>query len=204
MARRNDHSREQLQDMAIQATRDIILHQGFEGVSARKVASSIGYTVGTLYQCFDGIPDLVLHANGITLDKLLSYLEQAIDPDSDSSHNIEQVALAYLSFAQKHENLWHAIFKLSLPQQQSLPDWYRLKIEALFLLLANILDHPNCQNPPQETAKAARALWASVHGISILYVGNKLFSEDIATAQELIQSVVRNYMNSWIQPGNAK
>ena len=48
MARRNDHSKEELQSMAIDATRSLISQAGYEGVSARKVANSIGYTVGTL------------------------------------------------------------------------------------------------------------------------------------------------------------
>ena len=52
MARRSDHSREELREMAITAAEQIVVEQGYEGLSARKVAAAIGYTVGTLYLVF--------------------------------------------------------------------------------------------------------------------------------------------------------
>ncbi|MES2985279.1 MAG: hypothetical protein V4735_08845 [Pseudomonadota bacterium] len=48
MARRYDHSKEALQEMAISAGQSIIQSQGFGKFSARKVAAEIGYTVGTV------------------------------------------------------------------------------------------------------------------------------------------------------------
>ena len=49
MARRNDHTRDELKEMAISAGQSIIIHEGFNKFSARKVARNIGYTVGTIY-----------------------------------------------------------------------------------------------------------------------------------------------------------
>ena len=70
MARRSDHSREELREMALSAAEQIVVEQGYEGLSARKVASAIGYTVGTLYLVFENIDDLILNINARTLDRL--------------------------------------------------------------------------------------------------------------------------------------
>ena len=69
MARRNDHSREQIQQMAIAAAISILNEEGLANLSTRKVASEIGYTVGTLYLVFRNLNELLLHVNAATLDE---------------------------------------------------------------------------------------------------------------------------------------
>ena len=70
MARRSDHSREEIKEMALVAAEKMILANGKDGLSARKVAQEIGYTVGTLYLVFKNLDELILHVNGRTLDRL--------------------------------------------------------------------------------------------------------------------------------------
>ncbi len=199
MARRSDHTREELQTMAIQATRALIEEQGIEGVSARKVATSIGYTVGTLYQSFHSIQDLILHANVETLSQLLQSLESAYSQSHSGQEKIECMALAYLSFAQQNQNLWLAVFKLTLTEDHDTPTWFQSKVNELFNLVENSLQQLNTAHSDSDIQKAARILWSSVHGICILQVGNKLFAEDIASPQELIQILVRNFLSTWQQ-----
>ena len=65
MARRSDHSREQLADMAVAAATALAERDGLRGVTARGVAREIGYTVGTLYNVFDNLDDVLRHATGL-------------------------------------------------------------------------------------------------------------------------------------------
>ena len=57
MGRRSAHSRDEIRDMAISAASKIVEKQGFQSLTARKVASEIGYTVGTLYHVFRNFDD---------------------------------------------------------------------------------------------------------------------------------------------------
>ena len=66
MGRRSDHSREEIRQMALQAAESIVTEGGYKALSARKVASEIGYTVGTLYLVFENLDELVLYVNGRT------------------------------------------------------------------------------------------------------------------------------------------
>ena len=70
MARRSEHSREQLTEMILNAAQQIVINDGFAGLSARKIATDIGYTVGTLYIVFDNLDDIILHINARTLDEM--------------------------------------------------------------------------------------------------------------------------------------
>lgn len=201
MARRNDHTREELQSMAIDATRAIISTEGLEGVSARKVAQKIGYTVGTLYQTFENIHDLVLHANAFTLSEMLAELEAAYSATRDPQQRMIKLAEAYLRFAESHQRQWAAVFRHSLPRGYVMPDWYQARIDALFALIENGLRAQAPKRSRQSIQLASRALWSGVHGICILHTGDKLFSDTIATPQALLQSLVKHYLHSWIAEG---
>lgn len=201
MARRSDHTREELHSMAIDATRTIIAQEGIEGVSARKVAQDIGYTVGTLYQSFENIHDLVLHANAFTLSEMLAELEVSYHAARDPMQRMVRLAEAYLNFAETHQRQWAAVFRHTLPEGYEMPDWYQARIDALFSLIENGIRTLAPKRNRQSIQGASRTLWSGVHGICILHTGNKLFSQRIASAQSLVQSLVKHYLRSWIAEG---
>ena len=79
MARRNQHSREELQALAIDAVRELVAEHGLAKLSVRKVAEKIRYTPGMLYHVFANLDDLILHANAATLDTLLADMKASAD-----------------------------------------------------------------------------------------------------------------------------
>ncbi len=70
MARRKDHSREELKDLILQAAWKIVGAEGYEGLTARRVAAEIGYAPGTIYNLFASMDDLCQQLCGRTLDDL--------------------------------------------------------------------------------------------------------------------------------------
>ena len=77
MARRAEHSRDDLTERAAAAVADIVGEGGYGALTMRNVARRIGYSVGTLYNLFDNLDDMVLGVNGRTLDALDARLAQA-------------------------------------------------------------------------------------------------------------------------------
>jgi AcrR family transcriptional regulator len=106
MARRNDHSREQIQEMAISAAIRILNAEGVDGLSTRKVAAAIGYTAGTLYLVFKNLDELILHINAATLDEMHQLLEARLDSTATPSQVIKNMSLSYLHFAKAHYARW--------------------------------------------------------------------------------------------------
>ncbi len=199
MARRNDHSREEIQSMAIDAMRQMINREGMEGVSARKVAQKIGYTVGTLYQAFENIDDLILQANAYTLSELLSTIAQANQATTKPAQKILNIAISYFRYAKSHDKKWAAVFRHQLPAGYEIPDWYQARIDALFSNLEAALRELAPKRKPKSIQLASRSLWSSIHGVCMLHIGDKLFSQTFATPEEIITSIVKNYLNSWIK-----
>ena len=51
MARRSEHSLEQIKEMVLNAAETIIIEDGAQALTVRKVALEIGYTVGNIIWC---------------------------------------------------------------------------------------------------------------------------------------------------------
>src|SRR5690606_20140605 len=147
------------------------------------------------------LPILVLHANAFTLSEMLAELEYSYQAARDPMQRMVRLAEAYLRFAESHQRQWAAVFRHTLPEGYDMPDWYQARIDALFALIENGVRALAPKRSRQSIQGASRTLWSGVHGICILHTGNKLFSSRIASAQSLVQSLVKHYLNSWIAEG---
>ena len=70
MGRRSIHSPEELRELIIHATTEIVEQDGLEGLSAREIAKRIGYSPGTLYNVFENLDDILLTIEARLLDRL--------------------------------------------------------------------------------------------------------------------------------------
>lgn len=199
MARRNDHSREQIQQMAIQAGIVILNQEGLTGLSTRKVASAIGYTAGTLYLVFKNLDELIMHINAATLDELQKQLSGILHTDKNPQLIIKQLALSYLQFAHTHYARWSLLFTHQLPEGQSVPDWFDNKVRGLFGLVSVPLKKLLPHLDDAQCMRAVRVLWSGVHGACDLGLNDKLTLGGEIRTEELIDSLVENYLKGMRQ-----
>ncbi len=193
MARRSDHSRDELKEMAISAGQKIINSKGLSAFSARKVARDIGYTIGTLYNVFGSHENLILHINATTLDDMNALMVEQLSKQINGKSTIKKLASCYINFAEHNYNRWRALFNHSLPSNTSLPDWYEKKIKKLFSILeAPLL--PLVNNNSKKAKQAAQTIWASIHGICELGLTDKLDIVGTTSIQTLTDSLIDNYI----------
>ena len=133
MARRSDHSREQLADMAVAAAAMLAERDGLRGVTARGVAREIGYTVGTLYNVFDNLDDVLLHMNAATMDALYEHVT-AVPVDADPEQALRTLARRYLEYVREHPRLWSAVIEFEPHAGAPAPEWYAAKAQRLVQL----------------------------------------------------------------------
>ena len=181
MARRSDHSREELREMALSAAEQIVVEQGYDGLSARKVAAAIGYTVGTLYLVFENLDDLILQVNARTLDRLHAQMSESQGNSGDARDYLLHLGQAYIRFADDDPHRWEMVFKHRLSENRVLPAWYQEKITRMFALVEKGLEPLAKQRPQQEITQAAAALWGGVHGICILALTDTLGAAGVDT-----------------------
>ena len=197
MARRSDHSREELREMTITAAEQIVVEQGYAGLSARKVAAAIGYTVGTLYLVFENLDDLILHINARTLDRLHARMTASQAQCGDASDCLLQLGQVYIQFADEDPHRWAMVFEHRFSEEQVAPAWYLEKVARMFTLVEEGLEPLAGQRTRDEITQATRALWGGVHGICILALTDNLGVTGVDSVQGLTQTLITNYLKGF-------
>ena len=201
MARRSDHSREEIKDMALTAALGIIESEGAKGLTARKVASAIGYTVGTLYLVFENQQEMVMHLNARTLDDLDEWLEGRSQGCSGTRDCLQTLAEAYIDYAVEKRERWNLLFDIVLEEGEELPDWYLQRLGRLFGRVERMLVPMQEHQSDLEIERAARVLWASVHGICTLKIRHRLDLAGNQTTGEMAQMLIDNFLHGFAQQG---
>lgn len=192
MARRNDHTREEIREMVISTGSRLISELGFSSFSTRQIAKEIGYTVGTLYNIFESYDDIILHINAATLDEMKRLITQNMNPKLKGANAIKQLARLYAEFAHTNYKNWNALFEYTSPSESALPAWYDEKIEGLFIIVENILS--GFISKKSDAGKHAKVIWAGIHGICILSLTKKLDVAGTKSIETLTDMLIENYL----------
>ncbi|MDJ0929253.1 MAG: TetR/AcrR family transcriptional regulator [Gammaproteobacteria bacterium] len=187
MARRSDHTREELRDMSIRAARAIVRAKGTQALTARAVARRIGYTVGTLYQMFDNFDHLVLAVNIKTVSEIRRRMEKATHDLVDPKAKLKAIAHAYTEYALAHPGLWRLAFEHQMPELDNYPSTLTDQTDAIFVWISDLLGQLTAA-PRDEIAAAA--LWSGVHGVCHLSVTSKLGLAGTRAAMQVVDQMV--------------
>jgi len=189
VGRRSDHTREELRERILSAAEELVSQSGAAGLTARRLADRIGYSVGTLYNFFEDLDDLVVHMNARTLDRLYAACAR-VTRRHGPEEALRAYARAYLRFTKDHHRLWVMLLDGSSHHHRELPDWYQAKVERLHGLVEEVLA-PLIPSE-KDRKRSARVLWASLHGISSL-AGTGAVAEN---PPELVNDLITHYVAS--------
>ena len=197
MAKRSEHSLEELKALVLKAAETIVIEEGFSALKMRRIAMDIGYTVGSIYMVFKNMADLIMHINAKTLDAIAAELKQVQDCNIEPS--IETLAIAYLGYANQNFNRWRNVFENSFSAETKTADWYQEKFDNVFALVDTQLAKFKPELSEGHRKRAARALWCGIHGICVLSLKGDLDKTDINDVEETMVLLVRSFMQGWIE-----
>ena len=183
--------RNKLKANTLLVAKRIVENEGLGALQARRIAREAGCSVGTIYNLYDGLDDLIIRVNSGTLEDLgakLSELEQSAT--GSLADNLTAMALAYLQFALDSQTAWRAVFEHQLAKDKTVPDWYREHQATLFSIVEKKLAHVVTDD--QQRKMAARALFAAVHGIVSIALDQKLGDFDYAATQAQVKFIVQS------------
>ena len=195
MGRRSTHTPQQLRVLILDAAQEIIEAQGLAGLSAREIARRVGYSPGTIYNIFANLDDVVLNVEARVLDALdaAALRHPAGEDAAGAGGRLIRIAHAYLAFTQEKPRLWNLLFEHHMPAGTELPAWYQQKLEGLMGQVERALAPHFPPGREADCQRAARVLWAGVHGITSLSTADKLSVVTTDTAGRLIDDLVGTY-----------
>jgi AcrR family transcriptional regulator len=203
MGRRNEHSRDELKELALRAAADIVDESGAAALSMREVARRIGYTVGALYMVYVNLDDLIVHLNERTVIELRAALERIRGRANQPAQNLRLLVAAYLGFALLHTARWRLVFEHRLPEGQKAPPTYAGHTAAIFALVSQRLREAGA-GAELSSDELATALWGGVHGICMLAVTGKLQVATHASVQRLLDVLLDQFLDDAATAKTAK
>lgn len=189
MARRSEHSKEEIKELAIASACKLIVEKGNEGFKARSVAKEMGYTVGTLYYIFGNMEQFRYHVCGSILDNYFTFKDEQLDKKKD---RLTFLIIQYVKFSQNHPNLWTFLFSYNAPPTVKLPDWYTQKLQILFSQLYTSF-YPYTKGKTA-TVRALRVIWAGIHGICAFSHNGRLALYGDNNPETLVKHLLNTYL----------
>ena len=162
MGRRSDHSRAELEAMIVAEGHRLLAETGFAAFSAREVARRVGYSIGTIYNVFNSLDQLLIRINGRTFELWTDYLRRRVD--QGGGDRIRALVQAYFDFAREHPKLWMAIYDHRLPTGVAMAPEDMEKRRALTQIVFDEIARQLPSRSEGDVEHLARSLIATVHG----------------------------------------
>jgi AcrR family transcriptional regulator len=194
MVRGDQHAA--LRARLIDAAERTIAENGLAALKARDLAQEAGCAVGTIYNVFEHLDELILCVGSRTLAMLETALGAVLSPGGRGSveeavADLVQLALAYLEFAATHTVRWRALFEHRMNEARPLPEWFVEQQHVLFAQAERPLGTLLPEFDPDARQILARTLFSAVHGIVALGLEEKLVSLPLPDLRNQLAATVR-------------
>lgn len=173
MARRADHSKEELARLVVDTAEELIATEGIDAFSARSLSRAIGYTAGTLYHHFKDLDDIVTQVNARTLVGLAQAFDD-VPASDDPRQLLHGYADAFLGYIAVKRNLWNALFEFRRKAGQPVPPWYLEAIASLIRIVASCFAQIRPDLPVDDARRSGQLVFASIHSVVSLDSSGRL------------------------------
>lgn len=183
-----------LRETLIDLARVRIATDGAGALKARDLAQAAGCSVGSIYNVFGDMHDLVMAVNGQTFAALGAHVTAAVDASATTDPTDRMVVMgeAYLEYAAEQQSLWRALFDVPITGDSDLPDWYLTALDELLAIIDAPLREVYPALPDVEIRLRTRALFSAVHGIVLLGVEDRISG----VAEDRLSDMIRFILSS--------
>lgn len=164
-----------LRQEILDAARDILVREGYEGLSMRKVAERIDYSPTAIYLHFKDRDDLVFCVCEELMGGLVKELQHVIDRHADPLVALQQGLRRYVEFGLKHPQHYQATFGIAHghdPDEDARHQAPGTMAMQAFAFLPRLVGE--CVKRKKlakvDVHNASCALWAGIHGITSLLI----------------------------------
>jgi AcrR family transcriptional regulator len=171
-----------LRQQILDAARELLVKDGYENLSMRRVAERIDYSPTAIYLHFKDKQELVFSLCQETFGKLVQELDTLPDEFPDPLVRLRKGMERYVAFGLKHPDHYVPAFVLPPPEdldprrKEAMTDPSSNGMRALACLRDCIADGVKAKKLRKvDPDVAARAAWAGLHGITSLLIAHDDF-----------------------------
>jgi AcrR family transcriptional regulator len=169
---RRAREKEALRTRILDATSKLIIEEGFENLSIRRIAERIEYSPATIYLYFKDKAELIAAICEEAFSEMLETIGQACESTPDPVEGLRRGLRAYIDFGIRHPSHYLIVFGTSsLVDHQNTSEPNDLGMQTYGLLKRGIqacIDSGTI--PPSDVEIASRVTWMAIHGITSMAI----------------------------------
>ncbi|HYE10402.1 MAG TPA: TetR/AcrR family transcriptional regulator [Patescibacteria group bacterium] len=118
---KKDIKKQRIKMYFLEAAKDLIIAQGVENVSVRKVASMAGYSYATIYNYFEDLNELLWHVRSFFIRDIGEYIGKRVNEPLYDKEGIKRLFRAYIAYYFENPNVFRFFYfhQLRKPEQET-------------------------------------------------------------------------------------
>ncbi|MES2445615.1 MAG: TetR/AcrR family transcriptional regulator [Bacteroidota bacterium] len=185
--------KEQLKDSILEAAKSIILKEGWQSVSMRKIADAINYSLPVVYNHFESkdaiLEEFVRQGFDLLSETVLAAKGKLLQPEEQ----LNEMAIAYFKFAFEQREYYQMMFGLGMPSCERVKQITEIG-NFSNILIDTIKNLGNFSDTNELTLLKFHTLWSILHGLSSINMVSMT-----ATPNEMQQRVLQDAIKGFIK-----
>jgi len=200
---RKIRQKEEVRASILEAAWDMVLAEGWQSLSIRKIADAIEYSVPVIYSHFENKDAILLEFNKKGFTLLVEKLREAKERQTNAAEQIRAMGRAYWDFAFSNMQYYQLMFGLGMPTCEAVR-----KIPAMVdfntLITGSIEDvlRENVSGPAKDEKELPfdpflkfQSFWSMLHGL----ISINMFSRPGHGGLEMAEKVREDLLCSFIR-----
>lgn len=189
---RREREIKELRSSIIEQSWKIIVEEGWQALSIRKIAEAIEYSIPVIYKHFENKEAILEHFSKEGFQILSENIRAALDGINDASEQLRMIAATYWGFASGYTAHYRIMFGLGIPHCEAIQSHTEMKETSDYMLnaIAHILD--SAGNGKVDRHNTLKAFWSTLHG----FIAIELLSKD--SISEKVPSLVPDMVDGLI------
>jgi AcrR family transcriptional regulator len=157
--------KEEIRSSILEAAWQMVITDGWQHLSIRKIADAIEYSVPVIYNHFENKDSILLEFTKEGFEKLAEVLIEANDHHSIPADKLNAIGNAYWDFAFNHKEYYQLMFGLGIPACETVNQIPEMK-SMTTILIESIKDAiKQGKNPDVDYFLKFHTYWSILHGL---------------------------------------
>lgn len=160
--------------------KDMIIRDGMAGISVRKVAEEAGYSLGTVYNHFKNLDELLWLTRNMMIDDIATYMENNCPPSVENRDDVVAIFRMFIQFfiEKPHSYEFIYFYKLDrcdkkIPSLSDKPEFNQRFTPLVTYLISYGI-------PPEQVMVVIKTIIFTINGLLTLYIaGNDSMTEEM-------------------------
>lgn len=193
IAERKKRHKEEVRSSILEAAWRLVVQEGWQALSIRKIAEAIEYSAPVIYDHFANKEAILLELTKQGFQKLNAELVKARDEAANPEEQIEAMAYAYWRFAFENAAYYQVMYGLGIPSCETVNQISELSTFSNLILQPIKEMITTGKHPETDPFLKLHTFWSMLHGlISINMMG------DGKGKEELNQMVLKDFIRSFV------